>query len=162
MQRPSEEKMSSAKEVKRKSEGKLSEASSKEKYLYNRVLELEKRNQKLEKKVKKLKKKKKELKEEVAKLRGAVPVQHIADDHDASASDVEIVEELNFGSRQSNLDEEQAVSSDINSNNVNEDAAFQSNDTAHDQNNWGLTIEEAAEDMEDNSEELDMRKLLTT
>ena len=66
--------MSSAKEVKRKSEGKLSEASAKEKYLYNRVLELEKRNQKLEKKVKKLKKKKKELKEEVAKLRGTIPI----------------------------------------------------------------------------------------
>ena len=43
--------------------------------------------------MKKLKKKKKELKEEVAKLRGAVPVQHIADDHDASTPDDEIVEE---------------------------------------------------------------------
>ena len=112
-------KMSSTNEVKRESEGKLFEASANEKYLYSRVLELEKRNEKLEKKVKKLKKKKKELKEEVAKLRGTIPVQHI-NDHDASTSDVEIVEELNFGSRQSNLDEEQAVSSDINSNNVND------------------------------------------
>ena len=34
-------------------------------YLYNRVMELEKRNQKLEKKVDKLKRKKKELKQEV-------------------------------------------------------------------------------------------------
>ena len=69
--------MSMAKEVKRESEGKLSEASVNEKYLYSRVLELEKRNQKLEKKVKKLKKKKKELKEEVAKLRGKIPVQYV-------------------------------------------------------------------------------------
>ena len=156
MQRPSEEQMSSAKEVKRKSEGKLSEASSKEKYLYKRVLELEKRNQKLEKKVKKLEKKKKELKEEVAKLRGAVPVQHIADDHDASTPDDEIVEELNFSSRQSKLDEEQAVNSDVNSNNIDEETAFQSNGAAKVVENWGLDIEEAAEEIEaDNSEELE-------
>ena len=129
--------MSSAKEVKRKSEGKLSEASSKEKYLYNRVLELEKRNQKLEKKVKKLKKKKKELKEEVAKLRGAVPVQHIADDHDASTPDYEIFEELNFSSRQSNLDEEQAVNSDVNSNSVNKETASQSNGGSQVEENRG-------------------------
>ena len=38
---------------------KLSEANANEKYLYGRVMELEKRSQKLEKKVKKLKKKKK-------------------------------------------------------------------------------------------------------
>ena len=74
-------KMSSDNEVKWGFEGKLSKANANEKYLYNRVMELEKRNQKLEKKVKKLKRKKKELKEEVAKLRGAVPVQHIANDH---------------------------------------------------------------------------------
>ena len=48
---------SSANEVKREVEGKLYEANENEKYLYNRVMELEKRNQKLEKKVKKLKKK---------------------------------------------------------------------------------------------------------
>ena len=84
--------MSSANEVKREFEGKLSEANANEKYLYSRVMELEKRNQKLEKKVKKLKKKKKELKEEVAKLRGTTLVQHIADDHDASTSDVELLE----------------------------------------------------------------------
>ena len=61
-------------------------------------MELEKRNQKLEKKVKKLKKNKKGLKEEVTKLRGATSAQHIADDHDASTSDVEINGEFNFGS----------------------------------------------------------------
>ena len=90
--------MSSDNEVKWGSEGKLSEANANEKYLYNRVMELENRNRKLEKKVKKLKKKRKELKEEVAKLRGTTPVQHIADDHDASTSDVELLEEPNFGS----------------------------------------------------------------
>ena len=52
-------KMSSDNEVKWEFEGKLSEANANEKYLYNRVMELEKRNQKLEKKVKKLKNKKK-------------------------------------------------------------------------------------------------------
>ena len=83
--------MSSANEVKRESEGKLSKASANEKYLYSRVLELEKRNQKFEKKVMKLKEKKKELKEEVAKLRGTIPVQRGTDEHDASTSDVEIV-----------------------------------------------------------------------
>ena len=46
-------KMSSANEVKRESEGKLSEASANEKFLHSRVTELEKKNQKLEKKVKK-------------------------------------------------------------------------------------------------------------
>ena len=90
--------MSSDNEVKWGLEGKLSEANANEKYLYSRVVELETRNQKLEKKVKKLKKKKKELKEEVATLRGTTPVQHIADDHDASTSDVELLEEPNFGS----------------------------------------------------------------
>ena len=90
--------MSSTNEVKRESEGKLAEASANEKFLYSRVLELEKRNQKLEKKVNKLKKTKKELKEEVAKLRGTTSVQHIANDHDASTSDVELLEEPNFGS----------------------------------------------------------------
>ena len=143
--------MSSTNEVKMESEGKLSKASANEKYLYSRVLELEKRNKKLEKKVKKLKKKKKELKMEVAKWRGAVPVQHIANDQDASTSDVEIVEELNFGSRQSNLDEEPAVNSDINSNKVDEEAG-----AVHVEENRGSTIEEAAEEMEvDNSEGLD-------
>ena len=153
--------MSSTNEVKRESEGKLSEANANEKYLYSRVLELEKRNQKLEKKMKKLKKLKKELKEEVAKLRLTSPVQHIAHDHDASTSDVEIVEELNFGPKQSNLDEEQAVNtfepvnSDINSNNADEEAAFQSNGAVHVEENRGSTIEEAAEEMRvDNSEDL--------
>ena len=138
--------MSSANEVKRESEGKLSEASANEKFLHSRVTELEKKNQKLEKKVKKLKKKKKELKEEVAKLRGAVPVQYGTDDHDASTSDVEVVEEPNIGSSQSNLVEEQAVNGDINSNNVDEEAAFQSNGTTHFIKNRELTIKEAAED----------------
>ena len=59
-------------EVKKEIEGKLSEANANEKYLYNRVMELEKRNQKLEKKVKKLKRKKMELKHEVAKLRAKI------------------------------------------------------------------------------------------
>ena len=48
-------KMSLGNEVKREVEGKLSEANENEKYLYSRVMELEKRNQLLEKKVKKLK-----------------------------------------------------------------------------------------------------------
>ena len=146
--------MSSTNEVKRESEGKLSEASANEKFLHSRVTELEKKNQKLEKKVKKLKKKKKELKEEVAKLRGAVPVQYGTDDHDASTSDVEVVEEPNIGSRQPNPDEEQAVHSDVNSNNVDEEAAFQSNGAAQVDENGELAIEGAAEEMEaGNSEE---------
>ena len=90
--------MSSDNEAKWGFEGKLSEANANEKYLYSRVMELETRNQKLEKKVKKLKKRKKKLKEEVAKLRGTTSVQHIANDHDASTSDVELLEEPNFGS----------------------------------------------------------------
>ena len=65
-------------------------------------------------------KKKKELKEEVATLRGTTPVQHIADDHDASTSDVEVIEEPNLSSGQSNLDGEQAVNRDINSSYVDE------------------------------------------
>ena len=146
--------MSSANEVKRESEGKLSEASANEKFLHSRVTELEKKNQKLEKKVKKLKKKKKELKEEVAKLRGAVPVQYGTDDHDASTSDVEVVEEPNIGSSQSNLVEEQALNGDINSNNVDEEAALQSNGAAQVDENRELAIEGAAEEMEArNSEE---------
>ena len=56
-------------EVKKEMEGRLSEANANERFLYNRVMELEKRNQKLEKNVKKLRRKKKELKQEVAKLR---------------------------------------------------------------------------------------------
>ena len=72
--------MSTANEVKREFEGKLSEATANEKYLYNRIMDLEKRNQKLEKRVKKLKKRKKELKEEVVKLRRTTVVQRIADD----------------------------------------------------------------------------------
>ena len=113
-------KMSSDNEVKWGLEGKLSEANANEKYLYSRVMELEKRNQKLEKKVKKLKKNKKGLKEEVTKLRGATSAQHIADDHDASTSDVEVIEEPNLSSGQSNLDGEQAVNRDINSSYVDE------------------------------------------
>ena len=68
--------MSSTNEVEREYEGELSEATANEKFLYSRVLELEKRNQKFKKKVKKLKKKKKELKEQVLKLRGAFPIYH--------------------------------------------------------------------------------------
>ena len=68
-----------------------------------------------------MKKKKKEWKEEAAKLQGTTLVQHIADDHDASTSDAELLEEPNFGSSQSNLDEEQAVISDVNSNHVDDD-----------------------------------------
>ena len=117
-------KMSSDNEVKWGLEGKLSEANANEKYLYSRVTELETRNQKLEKKVKKLKKRKKELKEKVAKLRGTTSVQHIADDHDANTSDVEVVEEPNLSSGQSNLDEERAVNGDINSNYADEETAF--------------------------------------
>ena len=147
--------MSSDKEAKWGFEGKLSEANANEKYLYNRVVELEKRNQKMEKKVKKLKKKKKELKEEVAKLRRTTSVQHMADDHDASTSDVEVVEEPNHSSGQPNL-EEQAFDSDVNSNNVDEETAFGLNGAAQVEENRGSTIEEAAEEMEaDNSEELD-------
>ena len=116
----SDVKMSSDNEVTWGFEGKLSEANANEKYLYNRVMELEKRNQKLEKKVKKLKKNKKGLKEEVTKLRGATSAQHIADDHDASTSDVEVIEEPNLSSGQSNLDGEQAVNRDINSSYVDE------------------------------------------
>ena len=92
---------------------------------------------------------------EVAKLRGKIPVQHISGVHDASTSYVQVVEEPNFGANQSNLDEEQAVNSDINSNNVQEEIAPQSNG-AQVAKNRGLTIEEAAGEMEaDNSEERD-------
>ena len=104
----------------------------------------------------KLKKTKKELKEEVAKLRGTIPVQHGTDDHDASTSDVDNVEEPNPGSSQSNRVEEEAVDSDVNSNNVDKETVSQSNGAAHVEENRGLAIEEAAEEMEaDNSEELD-------
>ena len=65
-------KMTSSTEVKKEIEERLSEANANEKYLYNRVTELERRNQRLEKKVAKLKRKKKELKQEVAKLREKV------------------------------------------------------------------------------------------
>ena len=68
-------KMSSSLEVKKEIVGKLSEANANEKYLYSRVMELEKRNQKLEKKVNKLKRKKKELKQEVLKLRSKIQFQ---------------------------------------------------------------------------------------
>ena len=64
--------MSSSLEMKEEIVGKLSEANANEKYLYTRVMELEKRNQKLEKKVNKLKRKKKELKQEVLKLRAKI------------------------------------------------------------------------------------------
>ena len=67
--------MQSSLEVKKENEGKLSVANSNEKYLYSRVVELEKRNQRLEKKVNKLKRKKKELKQEVAKLRAKIQPQ---------------------------------------------------------------------------------------
>ena len=67
--------MYSSIEVKNEIEGKLSEANANEKYLYSRVMELEKRNQKLEKKVNKLKRKKKVLKQDVAKLRGKIQSQ---------------------------------------------------------------------------------------
>ena len=148
--------MSSTNEVKRESEGKLAEASANEKFLYSRVLELEKRNQKLEKKVKKLKKKKIELKEEVANLRGTIRTQHGTDHYDASTSDVEVVEEPNIGSSQSNADEEQVVHNDVNSNNVDEEAAFISNGTVRVDENREFADEEAAEEIEaDNSEELD-------
>ena len=50
--------MYSSIEVKNEIEGKLSEANANEKYLYSRVMVLEKRNQKLEKNVNKLKRKK--------------------------------------------------------------------------------------------------------
>ena len=73
-------KIASSTEVKKEIEGKLSEANANEKYLYNRVTELEKRNQKLEKKVNKLKRKKKELKLEVAKLRGELQSQGLERD----------------------------------------------------------------------------------
>ena len=89
-------------------------------------------------------------------MRGAVPIQHILNGHDAITSDVEFVEELNFGPRQSNLDEEQTVNSDVNSNNVDKETASQSNGGAQVEDNSWLTIEDAAEEMEaDNSEELD-------
>ena len=68
-------KMSSSTDVKREIVGKLSEANANEKYLYSRVMELEKRNQRLEKRVKKLKRKKEELKQEVAELRGEIQSQ---------------------------------------------------------------------------------------
>ena len=116
----------------------------------------------MEKKVKKLKRKKKELKEGVAKSQGTFLVPNIAHDHDASTSDIQVVEEPNFGSSQSNLDEEQAVNtfepvnSDVNSNNVDEVPALKSNGAAQVEENRRLIIEEAAEEMEvDNSEELD-------
>jgi len=147
--------MSSANEVKREFEGKLCEATANETYLYNRVMDLEKRNQKLEKRVKKLKKRKKELKEEVVKLRRTTSVQYIADDHGASTSDVEVVEESNLVPIPSNLDEELAVISDVNSNTLNEDT-----DAAHVEENRGLTIEEVVQGLElDNSEELDEEAL---
>ena len=72
--------MSSSLEVKKEVVGKLSEANANEKYLYSRVVELEKRNQKLEKKVSKLKRKKKELKLDVAKLRGELQSQGLERD----------------------------------------------------------------------------------
>ena len=55
--------------MKKEIETKLLEANANEKYLYNRVTELEKKNQKLEKKVKKSKRNKKDLKQKVVNLR---------------------------------------------------------------------------------------------
>ena len=77
--------MTSSIEVKKEIEGRLSEANANEKYLYSRVMELEKRNQKLEKKVNKLRRKRKELKQEVKRLREKIQSQ---------GSDSEEVEEL--------------------------------------------------------------------
>ena len=147
--------MSSANEVKREVEGKLSEANENEKYLYSRVMELEKRNQLLEKKVKKLKKKKKELKE-VLKLQGRTVVQHLADDHAASTSDVEVIEELKFGSVPScHGEEEQAINDDVDSNSVKQTTS-KSNDADQIEENRESTVERPAQGLEvDNSEELD-------
>ena len=147
---------SSANEVKREVEGKLSEANENEKYLYSRVMELEKRNQKLEKKVKKLKKKNKELKEEVIKSRRKTVVQHLADDHDATTSDVEIIEEPNFGSAPpSHGEEEQAVNDDVIGNSVDETTS-QSNGADQEEESRESIIEGAAEGIEvDGLEELD-------
>ena len=72
---PDSGKMASSLEVKKEIEGKLSEANANEKYLYSRVMKLEKRNQRLEKKMNKLKRKKKELKKEVLKLRAKIQSQ---------------------------------------------------------------------------------------
>merc|ERR1719341_570688 len=91
--------MASSIEVKKEIEGKLSEANANEKYLYSRVMELEKRNQKLEKKVKKLKRKKKELKQEVSKLREKIQAQGSEEADEVTGQDapaegeVEVVEE---------------------------------------------------------------------
>ena len=149
-------KMSLGNEVKREVEAKLSEANENEKYLYSRVMELEKRNQKLEKKVRKLKKKKKELKEEVIKLRRKNVVQHLTDDHDTGTSDVEIIEEPNFGSAPpSHGDEEQAVNDDVIGNSVDETTS-QSNVADQEEKSRESIIEGAAEMIEVNSlEELD-------
>ena len=68
-------KMSSSMEVKKEIVGQLLEANNNEKYLYNRVMELEKRNQRLEKKVEKLKRKKREMKKELSKLRAKIQSQ---------------------------------------------------------------------------------------
>ena len=144
--------MSSDNEVKWGLEGKLSEANANEKYLYSRVMELETKNQKLEKKVKKLKKRKKKLKEEVAKLRGITSVQHIADDHDAGTSDVEVVEEPNFRSNSSNHDEEWAENDDVNVDNI-DDTAYPFNGADEDEEDRGSTIEGASEGFADNSPE---------
>ena len=142
---------SSANEVKREVEGKLSEANENEKYLYSRVMELEKRNQKLEKKVKKLKKKNKELKEEVIKSRRKTVVQHLADDHDATTSDVEIIEEPHFGTvPPSHGEEEQAVNDDVIGNSVDETTS-QSKGADQEEESRESSIEGAAEMMEVNS-----------
>ena len=67
-----------------------------------------------------------------------------------------IVEDLNFGSGQSTFDEEQAVISDVNINNGDEETASQSNIADQIVENRRLTTEEASEEKEaDNSEELD-------
>ena len=79
--------MSSSLEVKKEIVGKLSEANANEKYLYSRVMELEKRNQKLEKKVNKLKRKKKELKQEVLKLRSKIQSQGSEEVEDMTGQD---------------------------------------------------------------------------
>ena len=141
--------MSLGNEVKREVEAKLSEVNENKKYLYSRVMELEKRNQKLEKKVRKLKKKKKELKEEVTKLRRKTVVQHLAD---AGASDVEVVEEPNFGSSLSNHYEERAENYNINSDNLDE-TAVPFNSADEDEEDRRSTIEGAAEGFADNSPE---------
>merc|ERR1712126_683359 len=104
----------------------------------------------------KLKKKNKELKEEVIKSRRKTVVQHLADEHDASTSDVEIIEEPNFGSFPPSYgEEEQAVNDDVIGNSVDETTS-QSNGADLEEESRESIIEGAAEMIEvDSLEELD-------